>query len=355
MSRASFRDASLQHLHDALNDNPHKVVAALFGSRGMLVDNGSAYLIGNVAGCEGSSLRVELAGPKKGTWKDFASSDHSGDMLNLIQYHHGYAKKGYLYRRAREILGMPEPEWQPAGAAVTTSTEDKRAKAAALWKAGKPLHATAASIYLEARSIDHTALKNLRYVAGAWYRYEAVDGDGVITAVKGTAPALLAKVVNLRGRLIGVHRIYLNADGGRAVMIDTTGKNKHKRTLGPLIGGACRLQGDDPRCIIAAEAIEDGAAIATALPKATVWACPTGPHLAQMEVPAETRYLIVASDNDAEGEQYYQRIRSRFSGRKDLAIFRARSRRKDWNEDLQYLGSEQVAAAIRAVYRDRVE
>ncbi len=67
------------------------------------------FVIGNVQGQEGESLKVELTGPKIGMWHDFATGE-GGDILSLwgaakgLDPHHQFPE---IIRSIHEWLGMP--------------------------------------------------------------------------------------------------------------------------------------------------------------------------------------------------------------------------------------------------------
>ena len=44
---------------------------------------GTRFVVGNVQGDAGDSLMIELEGPKRGLWSDFATGE-SGDVLALL-------------------------------------------------------------------------------------------------------------------------------------------------------------------------------------------------------------------------------------------------------------------------------
>ncbi len=70
---------------------------------------GHEWLCGSVNGEAGKSMHVELRGEKAGMWNDHAS-DQGGDVLALVQAHHGTDFKGAM-DWARQWLGLPA--WSP--------------------------------------------------------------------------------------------------------------------------------------------------------------------------------------------------------------------------------------------------
>lgn len=72
------------------------------------------WLCGSIRGEAGESLKVQLSGPHAGQWRDWASGDDHGDMLDLLRISRGYTA-AEAFREAREFLGIRD--------AVTSYTE----------------------------------------------------------------------------------------------------------------------------------------------------------------------------------------------------------------------------------------
>jgi P4 family phage/plasmid primase-like protien len=73
--------------------------------------DGNTYLIGNIQGDAGQSLKISLEGEKKGCWYDFANSGDYGDILDLWAVRHGWNTRNKsdfpkILRSAQEWLGM---------------------------------------------------------------------------------------------------------------------------------------------------------------------------------------------------------------------------------------------------------
>ena len=82
---------------------------------------GRHWVCGSVAGGEGKSLKVNLAGGKKGRWADFATGE-SGDLLDLLRVTRGLtmveaitdAKRQLGIREDQETWKKPEKKHKPA-------------------------------------------------------------------------------------------------------------------------------------------------------------------------------------------------------------------------------------------------
>lgn len=110
---------------------------------------GSQFYIGNLQGEPGDSLVVELEGPKRGVWIDFATGE-SGDVLALWASTRGYhlpadfielledagdwlmvpritAAPVLHTRRAYDELGPHTGKWQPAGLCLSPRHTQRQA------------------------------------------------------------------------------------------------------------------------------------------------------------------------------------------------------------------------------------
>lgn len=63
------------------------------------------WVCGDVSGSPGDSLKIEMAGPHAGKWRDWAGDDH-GDLVDLWASSKGVALPE-AFRQAREWLGIP--------------------------------------------------------------------------------------------------------------------------------------------------------------------------------------------------------------------------------------------------------
>lgn len=106
-------------------------------------------------------------------------------------------------------------------------------------------------------------------------------------------PAMLARVVNIDGELIGVHRTYLDREA--------TGQwhRRDRASLGPIGGGAVRLT-PPAETLMVAEGIETALAVmqATAQP---VWAALSTSGMTALRLPTIVRIVVILTDNDING------------------------------------------------------
>ena len=158
----------------------------------------------------------------------------SGDVLDYLQRAHNVT----LPEAARMLEGgnlpmvvqpalPPEPERDTTGEAI------------AIWRAAGPAQGTAADTYLRSRGLDCAIPDSIRF---ARLRYGKHGPD---------RPCLVALIASPENQAVGIHRIFLQADGqGKADV------PKPKLSLGRVSGCAVRLAPAAAKMVIA-EGIED--------------------------------------------------------------------------------------------------
>ena len=67
------------------------------------------YLCGDISGGPGMSLKVNINGAHPGKWRDWASDDHRGDLLDLWRITRNLSP-GDAIQQAKEFLGILEPK-----------------------------------------------------------------------------------------------------------------------------------------------------------------------------------------------------------------------------------------------------
>jgi len=113
---------------------------------------------------------------------------------------------------------------------------------------------------------------------------------------KAYYPAMLAPIVNLRGKQIGCHKTFLKPDGSGKADLP---KELQRETCGQFKTGAIRLAPVSARLLIA-EGIETTLA-AMQMFGLPGWAAICARGIETLEMPAEVRDVIIAADNDASG------------------------------------------------------
>lgn len=164
---------------------------------------------------------------------------------------------------------------------------DARARteaALAIWRASQDIAGSLAETYLRSRGIALSPLPSLRFHPGLKH------------ASGGVWPAMVALVVHGQtAEALAVHRTFLARDGHGKAPVDL-----QKMMLGPCRGGVVRL-GEPRDILMVGEGIETclAAMQATGHP---AWAALSTSGLRSLDLPPETRDVIVLADGDEPGE-----------------------------------------------------
>ena len=284
---------------------------------------GRYWICGDVMGTPGRSLYVRLSGERAGKFCDAADGTH-GDLLDLIALNRGLDFRAAL-DEARGFLNLSVlPVRQVAPQAPTNSSGSARR----LFAASKPIRRTLAERYLQSRGIILPAdVSVLRFHSRCYYR----GPQG-----RETWPALIAAVTDLDGAITGLHRTWLDPDGGKAPL------DQPRRAMGHLAGNAVRF-GAASDVLTATEGIETALALKTVMPTMSVAAALSAAHLAALVFPSTLRRLYVARDNDEAGRFALERLRAR-SRAGDIDIRTIVPRAEDFNADLLSLGPDRLRA-----------
>ena len=269
----------------------------------------------------GDSLKVCIAGNKRGVWKHFAANV-AGDMLDLVAYIHYGGAKGPAVAWSRNWLGLNDAagpatiarpvDPKPARGDRDTSEKDRRAAAFRLWLEAEPqLAGTPAADYLLGRGIDLGKLgrqpRALRYHPALPHK------------AGGKWPALLAAISGNEGKTLGVHRTYLDVqDDGRVIKAPLADA---KMTLGRYRGGSIRIwrgervdsrtgelkpgrplaQADPESSVLITEGIEDALTLAVEYRSRRILCAVSLSNMASLWLPGMISEIVIVADNDAEG------------------------------------------------------
>ena len=142
-------------------------------------------------------------------------------------------------------------------------------------------------------------------------------------------PAMVARVVDINGATVAVHRTYLRADGSGQADVEPA-----KASLGPVWGAAIRLHPHDPdRPLVIGEGIESSASAGIML-QAPAWSAINAGNLGGgVVLPPEVRDIIIAADTDDEGDARAHQAAWRWK-REGRSVRIARPRLGDWNDAL---------------------
>lgn len=233
-------------------------------------------------------------------------SIRQGDRGILVTCFAGCAREDVLRELRRVPLGRHFPYRDTPALAS--------GNAARLWEEGLPVQGTLAERYLTLRHLDPAA-DDLRFHPRCPYRPKPWTTFH---------PALLVAVREGR-RLMAVQRIFLDPE---------TGKYRMKLMLDRPGQGAWQGGGRGASCLALAEGFETARAF-TLLQDIPCWASLGAKRLDQVLLPQSLTSLILAADNDAEGERAADRATLRYA-RPGLTITRwAPHGVKDWAKVLE--------------------
>jgi DNA primase len=224
------------------------------------------------------------------------------------------------------------------GTAVARREKDERNRRIALqlFEEAKPAGGTLVETYLRSRGLSLPPAPVLRFSPRCWNRE---------TGRK--LPAMLARVDDIDGNFLGVHRTWLLPDGsGKAELQD------QKMSLGRVRGGAIRLAPAGSKLAVA-EGIEN-ALSATAVKGIPAWSAVAKGGFKALRLPAEVREVLIVADHDHNGGG---EIAARAGGERwaaegrDVDLWRSRQVGQDANDLLLLregegnVGSGSVAGA----------
>jgi len=307
---------------------------------------GRYWVAGDLDGGRGRSLYVRLAPPgAPGKFTDAATGEH-GDLLDIIRHRINAPTLRAALDEARAFLARPAAPAAGAGDAYDATEAARR-----LWRRCRAIDGTHAEAYLHARGLARCRFPALRYHPALLYR----DGAGV-----RRLPALVAAVTGSTGErpgpgecpnrnaVCGVLRTWL--DHRRPAK---AGVSRPRKALGRVHGHAVRF-GDpaDGAALLVGEGIETVLSLVTAVPSIAAAAALSAGSLGAFSPPAGTARLVIARDNDDEGERAALRL-ARRCARAGVAATVISPRGEDFNDDLLAFGSAALATWTAAALGDR--
>lgn len=146
-----------------------------------------------------------------------------------------------------------------------------------------------------------------------------------------TLPAMIARIREVGGFPMGIHRTFLDPDGTAKADVKPV-----KMMLGPSAGGAVRFGPDRPMIVIA-EGIETALSICRAS-RVTCWAAlsATGMKGLDLPPPPVAEVAIIAADNDAAGLEAAESLAARLEAEgRAVSIIHPPSQGADFNDVLR--------------------
>ncbi len=305
--------------------------------------HGRYWTAGDIRGARGRSLFVRLSPPGvPGKWTDAATGEH-GDLLDLIRIASGAGSLRAALTEARAFLALP-----PAAVAGGPDSYDRTEAARRLWQRCRAIDGTHAEAYLRARHIHRCRFPALRFHPSLFYR----DGGGI-----RRLPALVAAVTGDAGEhpvpgehpghrsITGVHRTWL--DPVRPAKAPVA---RPRKALGRVHGLAVRFGNPAAGTLLVGEGIETVLSLVTAMPDTVAAAALSAGSLGAFAPPAGTARLVIARDNDPEGEWAAERL-ARRCARAGVPVHVLVPEGADFNDDLLALGSAALRARLAPLFR----
>ena len=295
---------------------------------------GRYWVAGDLDGARGRSLYVRLAGPgTPGKWTDAATGEH-GDLLDIIRHRLGAPSLRAALDEARAFLALPATPVSGEGGAYDATEAARR-----LWRCCRAIDGTHAERYLQARGLARCRFAALRFHPELRYR----EGSSV-----RRLPALVAAVTGDDGAVLGVQRTWLAPRSPAKAGVATP-----RKALGRIYGRAVRfgtVPADGLASLVVGEGIETVLSLLCAVPEITAAAALSAGSLGAFAPPPGVARLVIARDNDGEGERAAMRL-ARRCAQAGVATAVIVPDGGDFNDDLVALGPHALAARLAPLFR----
>ena len=295
---------------------------------------GRYWVAGDLDGARGRSLFVRLAGPgTPGKWTDAAEGSH-GDLLDVVRHRSGAPTLRAALAEARAFLALPAAPAPGEGGSYDATEAARR-----LWRRCRAIHGTHAERYLRARGLARCRFAALRFHPELRYR----EGSAV-----RRFPALVAAVTGDDGGVLGVQRTWLDPRSPAKA-----GVAAPRKALGRVYAHAVRfgrLPADGLATLVVGEGIETVLSLVTAVPAIAAAAALSAGSLGAFAPPPGTARLVIARDNDAQGEQAAERL-ARRCARAGVTATVVAPEGGDFNDDLVALGAPALRARLAPLLR----
>lgn len=289
---------------------------------------GRYWVAGDVDGSPGRSLFVRLEPPgAPGKWSDAATGEH-GDLLDLIRRRSSASTLRAAMDEARAFLALPAP-YLPGGG----PPYDAREAARRIWGRCRQIEGGPPEAYLRARGITRFRFPSLRFHPALYHREAG-----------RRLPALVAAVTDIEGALHGVHRTWIDPGSSAKAAVAPP-----RKALGRVFGRAVRF-GVPGASLLVGEGVETVLSVVTASPRVPAAAALSAGSLGAFVPPEGVTSLVIARDNDVEGERAAERLAERCA-RAGVAAMVIVSERGDFNDDLVALGAAVLAERLEPLFR----
>jgi len=256
------------------------------------------------------SLSLTLNGPRIGCWSNWETHQKGGDLISLYMNLYSVPFKDAIQELAKntglkveensnfsKVLAKSLKEESKSlknQIALAREKQERVKKALDLYNKAIPIYGTLAERYLrEHRGILGELPNDFRFLKADKH----LDTHRYV-------PALIAPYRDKDNQMVGVVRIYLNADGSKYsdTFTDARGEQAQatsKANRGVTSHGLVRVQeGLTERTLWVAEGIETALSVATAVPTQTVVASISAGQISTVPIGPETQKVIICADND---------------------------------------------------------
>jgi putative DNA primase/helicase len=301
-----------------------------------------ALIDGRNRPCPGCGGRDRFQFNRRSDVGTFSCRNHpkgGGDGFALVQhvFEVGFSAAARL---VAEALGMDAGNGElprlapPPRLAMPTPADDcirQREKAGRLWHEAKAITANdPAGRYLTRRRLplpEHGDA--LRFHPALPYLRQSDNGEPELI---GRPPAMVALIIWANGEPAGLHRIYLEPDGGKFAVDGLPSKKIMK--AGNLHGAAVRLAPPTDGRLWITEGIEDAAAV-MALSDIPAWAALSASMMPGIWLPDDVDRVYIGADADPAGQRAAHALAERLNGEgRKVWICTPPAPFKDWNEAL---------------------
>ena len=323
---------------------------------------GRYWVAGDLDGGRGRSLFVRLAPPgTPGKWTDASTNEH-GDLLDLVRIASGAGSLRVALAEARAFLAMP-----PMPAAEAPDDYDRTEAAGRLWQRCRAIDGTHAEAYLEARGIQRCRLHASVFAALRFHPALIHRDDGGVRRLPALVAAVTADAKERfgpgehpgpqersgpgerldHGAVCGVLRTWLDPiRPAKANLI------RPRKALGRVHGRAVRFGHPGSGTLLVGEGIETVLSIVTAIPDVVAAAALSAGSLGAFAPPAGVTRLVIARDNDPEGERAAERLVRRCA-RTGVGALVVAPQGDDFNTDLLTLGAPALRARLTPIFHHR--
>ena len=303
---------SIDALKERLLDRVDSLVLHLFPEASV---EGTNFLIDGWDGGEGQALRICYRGTKAGWVKDFRSGE-GGDLLTLIARAPKTGCNGNIseaIKWAIDWLGIADMNREQRQDAERQARQASQKRQADTAKRTADLLRASKRRYLEAEPLFGSPAE--RYLIGrglpVWQLKTRLDGKGALNALRyhpslacpetyqttgRKRPGMIGQVIRFGFGHLTIHRTFLEPDGAGG-MRKATDLRKPKQAYSEYRGGIIPIwRGDSGKpikdapegeWIAGSEGIEDGVAMAIALPEMRTFAAISLSNLGNIVLPPQ--------------------------------------------------------------------